>query len=32
MRINKLGDEMDKIGFLYEERIKDVLNGKRQYI
>ena len=30
MRINKLGDEMDKIGFLYEEQIKDVLNEKRE--
>ena len=32
MRLNKLGDEMDKIGFLYEEQIKDVLNEKRQYV
>ena len=32
IKINKLADEMDKIGFLLEEEIKDATNEKRLYI
>jgi uncharacterized protein YnzC (UPF0291/DUF896 family) len=32
LRINKLANEMDKIGFLLEEEIRDATNDKRLYI
>ena len=32
LRINKLAEEMDKIGFLYEDQIKEVCKEKKLYI
>ena len=32
LKLIKLADDMDKIGFLFEEEIKDLINEKKQYI
>ena len=32
LKLVKLADDMDKIGFLFEEEIRDLINEKKQYI
>ena len=32
LKLVKLADDMDKIGYLFEEEIRDLINGKKQYI
>ena len=32
LKLIKLADDMDKIGYLFEEEIKDLINEKKQYI
>jgi len=30
LKLTKLADDMDKIGFLFEEKIRDLINEKKQ--
>ena len=32
LKLKQLADDMDKIGFLFEEEIRDLINEKKQYI
>jgi len=32
LKLIKLADDMDKIGYLFEEEIRDLINEKKQYI